>query len=102
MTKIHVAAIQCPLGGDIAANNAVIEGHVRDAAAKGAKLILPPELFEGPYFCKVQELDPFATAAPLNEHASVSAMQKLARNCRSISRPASSNATASIITTRWQ
>jgi N-carbamoylputrescine amidase len=79
MTKIHVAAIQCPLGGDIAANNAVIERHVRDAAARGAKLILPPELFEGPYFCRVQELDPFATAAPLNEHASVSAMQKLAR-----------------------
>ena len=79
MTKIHVAAIQCPLGGDITANNAVIEGHVRDAAAQGAKLILPPELFEGPYFCKVQELDPFATAAPLHDHGSVRAMQRLAQ-----------------------
>ncbi len=79
MTMIHVAAIQCPLGGDIAANNAVIEGHVREAAARGAKLILPPELFEGPYFCRVQELNPFDTAAPLHEHASVSAMQKLAK-----------------------
>ncbi len=79
MPKIHVAAIQCPLGGDIAANNAVIERHVRDAAAQGAKLILPPELFEGPYFCKVQELNPFATAAPLAEHASVGAMQRLAK-----------------------
>ena len=82
MTKIHVAAIQCPLGGDIAANNAVIEGHVREAASRGAKLILPPELFEGPYFCRVQELDPFATAAPLNEHASVSAMQRLAKELK--------------------
>jgi N-carbamoylputrescine amidase len=82
MTKIHVAAIQCPLGGDIAANNAVIEGHVREAASRGANLILPPELFEGPYFCRVQELDPFATAAPLGEHASVSAMQKLARELK--------------------
>ena len=79
MTRITVAAIQCPLGGDVAANNAVIERHVRDAAATGAKLILPPELFEGPYFCKIQELNPFATAAPLAEHASVTAMQALAR-----------------------
>ena len=82
MSKIHVAAIQCPLGGDSAANNAVVGRHVRDAAAQGAKLILPPELFEGPYFCKVQELDPFATAAPLGEHASVKAMQGLARELK--------------------
>lgn len=82
MSKIHVAAIQCPLGGDIAANNAVIEGHVREAASRRAKLILPPELFEGPYFCRVQELNPFDTAAPLNEHASVSAMQKLAKELK--------------------
>ena len=78
MSKISVAAIQCDLSADLHTNNATVEAHVREAAQHGAKVILPPELFEGPYFCKVQELSPFATAAPLNEHASVKAMQALA------------------------
>ena len=76
--SITVAAIQCDLSADLAVNNATVEAHVREAAQHGAKVILPPELFEGPYFCKVQELDPFATAAPVGEHASVKAMQALA------------------------
>ena len=37
---------------------------VREAAAKGAKLILPPELFEGPYFCRTQDEAHFARALP--------------------------------------
>jgi N-carbamoylputrescine amidase len=78
MTIISVAAIQCDLSGDLATNLATVDAHVREAAQHGAKVILPPELFEGPYFCKVQELSPFATAAPLHEHASVKAMQALA------------------------
>ena len=32
---------------------------VREAAGKGAKVILPPELFEGPYFCRTQDEAPF-------------------------------------------
>ena len=79
MTEMTVAAIQCDLSADLAANNATVEAHVREAAQHGARVILPPELFEGPYFCKTQELDPFATAAPMAEHASVRAMQALAR-----------------------
>ncbi|MFM9977619.1 MAG: N-carbamoylputrescine amidase [Sphingomonadaceae bacterium] len=76
---ISVAAIQCALGAaDIATNHATVEAHVREAAQHGAKIILPPELFAGPYFCKTQVLDPFATAAPTGEHASVKAMQALA------------------------
>jgi N-carbamoylputrescine amidase len=76
--SITVAAIQCDLSADLATNLATVEAHVREAAQHGAKVILPPELFEGPYFCKVQELAPFATAAPVGEHASVIAMQALA------------------------
>jgi N-carbamoylputrescine amidase len=76
--NITVAAIQCDLSGDLATNIATVEAHVREAAQHGAKVVLPPELFEGPYFCKVQELAPFATAAPVTEHPSVIAMQALA------------------------
>ena len=46
--------------------------------AKGAEVVLPPELFEGPYFCRVEDESLFATARPTAEHPSVLAMQELA------------------------
>lgn len=79
MTNITVAALQLALGGDTRTNIAAVEALVRDAAAKGAKIILPPELFEGPYFCQREELDWFATAKPTAEHPSIIAMQALAK-----------------------
>jgi N-carbamoylputrescine amidase len=74
-----VAAIQCALPGPLAVNLATIDAHVREAAQHGAKIILPPELFEAPYFCQRQELDWFALAKPVAEHPSVIAMQALAK-----------------------
>ena len=49
------------------------------AAEQGAQIILPPELFSGPYFCKTQEEEHFALARPTREHPSVIAMAKLAK-----------------------
>jgi N-carbamoylputrescine amidase len=51
---------------------------VHEAAAKGAQVILPPELFEGEYFCRVEDEGLFANAAPVGEHKAVLAMQALA------------------------
>ena len=78
MRMMTVAAIQCALGGCEVDNIATVEAHVREAAQHGAKIILPPELFSGPYFCKTQVLDPFATARATADHPSVVAMQALA------------------------
>jgi N-carbamoylputrescine amidase len=78
MTKVTVAALQLAFSDDIHENIAAVTALVRQAAARGAKIILPPELFEGPYFCKVEEEGLFANARPLNEHPAVLAMQKLA------------------------
>ena len=50
--RLTTAAIQMAMGDDLDANVATAERLVRDAAAQGAQLILLPELFEGPYFCK--------------------------------------------------
>ncbi len=75
---MKVAALQLPLPGPIEANIAAVEALVRDAAKQGAKIILPPELFEGPYFCQTQDERFFATAAPVAEHRAVRAMQALA------------------------
>jgi N-carbamoylputrescine amidase len=78
MTEITVAALQLAFSNDIDANIANVSRLVREAAGQGASVILPPELFEGEYFCRVEDEGLFANAAPVGEHKSVLAMQALA------------------------
>ena len=79
MTNVTVAALQCALGSnDEQANIAAISQLVEDAAGKGAQIVLPPELFSGPYFCREEDEALFALARPTAQHPSVVAMQKLA------------------------
>jgi len=80
MTKVTVAALQLAFGEDRAENIEKVSDAVRKAAARGAKIILPPELFEGPYFCTVEDEALFARALPLAEHPAVAAMQELAKD----------------------
>jgi len=76
--KITVAALQLAFGEDTGENIRNVSDLVREAAGKGAQVVLPPELFEGPYFCRVEDEGLFASARPTAEHPSVLAMQKLA------------------------
>jgi N-carbamoylputrescine amidase len=76
---VTVAAIQCPLGGTRAENIARVEKHVRDAASRGATIILPPELFEGPYFCREEKAEWFAEARGLDDDEAVARMRVVAR-----------------------
>ncbi|KQT35118.1 N-carbamoylputrescine amidase [Sphingomonas sp. Leaf412] len=78
MTSITVAALQLSFSADIDANIAKVSDAVREAHGRGARVILPPELFEGEYFCRVEEEALFANAAPVREHKAVLAMQALA------------------------
>ncbi|WP_448658535.1 N-carbamoylputrescine amidase [Sphingomonas sp. CJ99] len=78
MTQITVAALQLGFGPDIDRNIANVARMVREGAAKGAQVVLPPELFEGEYFCRVEDEGLFATAKPVDEHKAVLAMQALA------------------------
>jgi len=79
MSAITVAALQLPLGSsDEVTNIAAVAALVEQAAAAGAQLILPPELFSGPYFCREEDEALFALARPTAEHPSVIAMQALA------------------------
>jgi N-carbamoylputrescine amidase len=75
---MKIAALQLALPGPLDSNLAAVAALVREAAGKGAQIILPPELFEGPYFCQTQEERFFANAAPVAEHRAVQAMQALA------------------------
>jgi N-carbamoylputrescine amidase len=79
MTRnITVAALQLPLAGNESDNIDAVSDLVAQAASSGAEVILPPELFSGPYFCKTQEEAHFDLARPTLEHPSVKAMVKLA------------------------
>jgi len=71
MTELRVAALQMAMVDDVAANVATAERLVRDAAAQGAQIILIPELFEGPYFCKDQLPEHLDRAVPLAGHPTV-------------------------------
>ncbi|MBA3880357.1 MAG: N-carbamoylputrescine amidase [Sphingobium sp.] len=82
MTKITVAALQLSFTNDVSANIAKVSDGVREAAGRGARVILPPELFEGEYFCRVEDEGLFATARPVGEHPAVLAMQALAAELR--------------------
>lgn len=75
---IKVAAIQAAFGTDMAANIKTVSEHLREAAGQGARIVLPPELFQNHYFCKTQEEHWFAQAFPALEHPCVTALQPLA------------------------
>jgi N-carbamoylputrescine amidase len=76
---IKVAALQAAFGEDMSGNIAKVEKLVRAAAKQGAQVILPPELFQGPYFCTSQEEKWFATAYPAATHPAVTALQSVAK-----------------------
>lgn len=75
---ISVAGLQTSYGEDMDANIRKTTDLVRQAASKGAQIILPPELFQGPYFCVSQEEHWFGTAYPWREHPAVIAMAEVA------------------------
>ncbi len=78
MSEIKVAALQLAFSDVAEENIAAVSELVREAAGQGAKLILPPELFEGHYFCRTQDEAHFGRALPLGQHPVVDAMRRLA------------------------
>lgn len=52
MRNVTVAAVQMKCSKSVEKNIAHAEELVRQAAAKGAEIVLLPELFERPYFCQ--------------------------------------------------
>ena len=78
MSQLTVAAVQASLAGTLEDNLAKVEALVREAAACGAQIVLPPELFEGPYFCKVERDAYFALAGPFAGNPTVARFAVLA------------------------
>ncbi|HEX4389418.1 MAG TPA: N-carbamoylputrescine amidase [Steroidobacteraceae bacterium] len=79
---VTVAALQMSCGWDAAANIARAEELVRQAAARGARIILLPELFETPYFCIEQDARHLNLATPLGENRAVRHFAAVARELK--------------------
>ena len=78
MAELRVAAVQMAMCDDFDDNVAAAERLVREAASQGAQIVLIPELFEGPYFCKDQLPEHFARARPIGGHPTVAHFSRLA------------------------
>ena len=78
MSEVTVAALQTALTDDVATNVARVTEMVRRAAAAGAQIVLPSELFEGHYFCRRQREEDFARARPAEGHPTLRHFQALA------------------------
>lgn len=76
---ISLGALQTSYGQDMGQNISRTIDLVREAAARGAQVILPSELFQGPYFCVEQEERWFGEAYPWREHPCVKALAPLAQ-----------------------
>lgn len=79
MRKVVVAATQmsCDWNREEVLDKA--ERLVREAAAKGASIILLQELFETPYFCQTQDFEHMKLATTLEENAAIARFTKIAK-----------------------
>jgi N-carbamoylputrescine amidase len=75
---LSVAAIQLQFTDERDANLKQVIGRIREAAAAGAQVILPSELFEGHYFCRQEREDFFCRAHPVKDHPTLIQLQALA------------------------
>jgi N-carbamoylputrescine amidase len=78
--KTTVAAIQCTLTDDEKTNLSKVASYVEQAAAAGAQIILPSELFEGHYFCTSQSPEYFSRARPAKGHPLLTHFSHLAKS----------------------
>jgi N-carbamoylputrescine amidase len=79
MRIVTVAATQMACGPEPAENIARAEKLVREAAGKGAQIILIQELFETPYFCQDEIHAFFSLAKPLSENAAIAHFAPIAK-----------------------
>lgn len=78
MRSLTVAATQMTCDWDRAGNIARAERLVREAASRGARLVLLQELFETPYFCQDQLYEYLALAEPFEGNRLIAHFSALA------------------------
>ena len=79
MAMVTVAATQMSCSWDLDANLQCAEALVREAASRGAQVILIQELFETPYFCIEQDFKHLQLASDVQDNRAVRHMRALAK-----------------------
>lgn len=79
MRKVTVAAVQMSCSNVVAENISKADRMVREAAAKGAQIILLPELFERQYFCQERRYEYYDFAKSVDENDAVLHFKQLAK-----------------------
>lgn len=62
---LRAGLVQHAVGPDLAATRAITEAGIRDAAGRGARLVLLQELHQSSYFCKIEDPAMFDLAEPV-------------------------------------
>ncbi|MBR6308169.1 MAG: N-carbamoylputrescine amidase [Lachnospiraceae bacterium] len=78
MRKVKVSAIQMNCTRDVKENIDHADKLVREASAKGANVILLPELFERQYFCQERVYDYYEFAKPVEDNDAVNHFKTVA------------------------
>ncbi len=79
---MHLAVLQFAMTEDRQANLAKATDLIRAAASQGAQVILPPELFQGPYFPKTEDASFFRWAEPASQSKTLQHFSELARELK--------------------
>lgn len=79
MRNVKISATQMPCTWNRQATLDKADHLVREAAQKGANIILLQELFETPYFCQLQKFQYMELATTLEENPAVEHFKKLAK-----------------------
>ena len=78
MRNVTVAAVQMKCSKSVEKNIAHAEELVRQAAEKGAEIVLLPELFERPYFCQERRYEYYEYAQTAEENPAVRHFSRVA------------------------
>lgn len=82
MRNVKVAATQMSCSCNIDENISKAEKFVREAAEKGAQIILLQELFETPYFCQKEKSDYYIYATEVAENKAINHFRKIAKELK--------------------
>jgi beta-ureidopropionase len=81
---VRAALVQARWAGDKDTTTKSAGRSVQQAAAEGAKVVCLQELFNGPYFCQVQQAEWYDWAEPVPDGPTVRQFMDLARECGTV------------------
>ncbi len=81
---VKVAITQFSMSKKYEDNISKADSLIRQAKAEGAQLVLLPELFEGHYFCQVEDYENFNLAEEFSSSKTIKHFQEIAKECHMV------------------